>query len=163
MLFEQLKHALHARCPAYAGRRFAADLVNQVVVTSTRADGALRAQAFGDEFKHGGVVVIKPAYQTRVDAKGYAIGGEYGLQCLKACERVCAQKVNQTRRSGNHLLHGRVFGIEYAQRVAVQAAAGIFVEQGSVLLKVGNECGAVLLALIGLPQAVDFKAHIAYA
>ena len=75
-------------------------------------------------------------------------------------QRGLTQKVEQARGRIDHALHGRVFGVQNAQRVAVQATLGFFIEHVAVLLQVGNQGGAVGLALGGLAQAVEFQAHI---
>ena len=73
------------------------------------------------------------------------------------------QKVEQLGRSLNHRLHVGVFAVEQAQGVQVQAAARLGVERIGVGLKVGDECGAVQIALFGLAQAVDLQLYAANA
>ena len=60
----------------------------------------------------------------------------------------------------DHLLHRRVLGVEHAQRVRVQAAARVLVEQLLVLLQVGDQGLAVRGALGRLAQAVEFEADV---
>ena len=60
----------------------------------------------------------------------------------------------------NQLLHRRVFGIENAQRVGVQPALGIGIQLVCMFFKVGDQCGAMLLAFLGLAQAIEFQPHI---
>jgi hypothetical protein len=52
-------------------------------------------------------------------------------------ERLGAEEVDQLGRRLDHVLHGRVLGVEDAQRVAVQAALAVFVELVGMLLEVG--------------------------
>ena len=135
-------------------------MVDQVIITAACADRALGAQALGDELKYREVVVIQPAHQPRVDAVRDAIGIQYGLDGFEMGARFGAQMVDEPGCGVNQFLHRRVFGIENAQRVGVQPALGVGIQLVCMFFKVGDQCGAMLLAFLGLAQAIEFQPHI---
>ena len=79
---------------------------------------------------------------------------------MEVSEGSLAQKIEQTRCRLDHAQHGRVLGVQNPQRVAVQPAFGLIVQQVSVLFQMCNQGGAVSQPLGGLAQAVELKAHI---
>ena len=54
-------------------------------------------------------------------------------------KRLGTQQINQSRRAFHYRFHRRVFGVEDAQRVAVQPTARFFVKRIEVLFEVGNQ------------------------
>ena len=162
-LLEQLQHALDAHGPADGRRRFAAEFGKEAVVAPAAADGALRAEALGDEFKNGEVVVVQPAHEARVDAPRHASGVQHLLHGAQVRLRCLAQMVHEARGGFHQRLHGGVFGVQNAQRVGVEAARGVFVQLAFVRFKVGDKGGAVLAALLGLAEAAEFQMPVADA
>jgi len=75
-------------------------------------------------------------------------------------QRFFAQVVEQFRRAVDHVLHGRVLGVEDAQRVAVQAALGFRVQQRFVAFQVSNQVHAVARALFGVADRIEFEADV---
>ena len=59
--------ALDAGRPADAGRRRAAELLDQAVVAPAAAERRLRAEPLGLELEHRARVVVEPAHERRVD------------------------------------------------------------------------------------------------
>ncbi|MNI75982.1 hypothetical protein D3C73_1321770 [compost metagenome] len=74
--------------------------------------------------------------------------------------RFIAQEIKQARRAVGHFLHGRVLGVQHAQRVRVQAALTVFIENVAVLFQVLDQRGAVRRAFGGLPQGIQLQTHI---
>ena len=75
-------------------------------------------------------------------------------------QRLGTQKVDQARRAVDHRFHGRVFGVQNTQGIAVQTPACILVELISVLLEMRDQLRAMQGPLIGMTQAVDFQPPI---
>ena len=71
------------------------------------------------------------------------------------------QVVRQLGRSLHQGLHGRVLGVQDAQRVGVQAAAAVFVQLLQARGEVVHQCGPVGSPLGRLTQAVELKADVA--
>ena len=68
-----------------------------------------------------------------------------------------ALKVHEPGRRFNQSLHLRVFAVQEAQRVQVQAALRLGVKLVGMGFKVGDQGGAVLFALLGLAQAIHLQ------
>jgi hypothetical protein len=96
----------------------------------------LRAQAVGDPFEDGERVVVHAAHQAVVDAVGLAGGVQRLADTVEVLERGLAQVVHQLGRGFHQALHGRVLGVQDAQRVAVQAALRLGVQQVAAGFKV---------------------------
>ena len=160
--FEQFEHALHADAPADRRRGLAAELLDQAVVAAAAADRALRAEPVGDELEHGQVVVVQAAHQARVDAcRPTPLASRIARRPSKCASEASPRKSISLRRRLDHGLHRRVLGVEDAQRIAVQAALGILVEQVGVLLEVRDQLRRDARALGRLAQAVEFEPHVA--
>ena len=95
-----------------------------------------------------------------VERPGHAIGIQNGFERIKVGQRSFAQEVDQARRAVDHRFHGRVFGVQNSQRIAVQPPACILVELIGVLLEMRDQLEAMQGPLIGLAQAVDFQPPI---
>ena len=71
--------------------------------------------------------------------------------------------IDQPGRAFGQRLHGRVLGVEDAQRVGVQAAACVLVELVGMLLEVGDQRRTVLAPLFRLAQAVELQPPVRQA
>ncbi len=160
LLPEQFQHALDADRPADGRGRLAAHLDDEIVVAPPGTDRTLGAEAVGDELEHREVVVVQAAHQARVDGVGDAVGVQDGAQAIEVGERLLAEEIHEPGRRIHHGLHRGVLGVQDAQRVGMQAALAVLVEQVRVPLEVGDELLAVARALRGLAEAVEFEPHI---
>jgi hypothetical protein len=68
--------------------------------------------------------------------------------------------IGKLRGGFRQSLQGRVLGIQDAKRVAVQAATAVLVQRRRVFGELGHQSGAMGRTLGGLPQAVQFEAHV---
>jgi hypothetical protein len=133
-LFSSSQHAFDAHAPADARRRLAADQFDQAVVAPAAAHRALRAQAVGHPLEDREVVVVHAAHQARVDAVGLA-GGVQHARTASKCLSDSPRKSSSCGAASTSGLHGRVLGVQDAQRVAVQAALRLGVQQLAVASK----------------------------
>jgi len=69
------------------------------------------------------------------------------------------QGIRERRRTRNALGQSRVFAVENAQRVAMQAATAVFVEQFVVRREVLDEFFAVYASALRRTERVQFEAH----
>ena len=160
---DQCQHPVNPERPAYRWRRFAAQLLDQVIVAAASANRALRTKPVGNELKHCQVVVVHAPHQARIDGVSHAIGIQNSLQSVEVGQRCRTEKVEQARRGIHHALHRRVLGIQDPERIAVQATPRVVVQHISMALQMRDQGLPVLQAFLGLAQAVDFKPDIGEA
>ena len=106
------------------------------------------------------VVVVKAAHQTRIDRVLDPQSLNSGFEHAEEPAGIFAQEVKQTRRSFDHRLHFRVFGIENTQRIGRQTTAGILIEHIVVFVEVGHQRFAVTGAFFGRAEAVQLQARL---
>ena len=140
LLPDQLQHPIHAECPAHGRCRLTAQLFHQIIIAAARTNRSLRSEPVGGEFEYREVVVVHTPNQSRIDGIGNAIGIEDGFQGIEVCQRAFAQIIQRPRCRLKHRLHGRILAVKNAQRVAVQAAPGVFIKSLRVAFKMGNQC-----------------------
>ena len=153
----ELDHALSSHCKANAGRRPASQHFDERIIPSASANRALSSELVCDPLEDRVVVVVKAAHQPRIDRVVNAQSAHPALEAAQKLERLLPEVVKQTRCVVHHLLHVRILGVQNAQRIGVQAALSLLVENIHVPLKVGDQRLAVLDALFEQPKAVQFK------
>ena len=113
----------------------AAELLEQTVVAAAAGDGALRAQAVGDPFEHGAIVIVEAADEARVHLRRRCPPRRAGASGRRSGQAICRDHVDEPRRAGDHLLQRRILAVEDAQRVRAEPTARIVVEVGGMLLR----------------------------
>ena len=93
---------------------------------------------------------------ARVDRPRHTAARQQGLDRFEVPERTLAQETEQFGSFPDHGLHGGILGIENSQRIGVQPALGIGVQQVGMAFEVGDQRQPVLLALGRNTQAVEF-------
>ena len=78
-------------------------------------------------------------------------------------QRFRAKEVDQARRTGDDILHVRVLAIQDAQGIGVQTTASILVKLVGMLLKIGNQFGAMHRPLGRLSEGVELQSDIVKA
>ena len=76
-------------------------------------------------------------------------------------EGMFTQKTEQLRRPLHQCLHGRIFGIQNPQWIAVQTALRFCIQLVAMLLEIGNQGAAMRLPFRRYAQTVYFDADIA--
>ena len=160
-ILQQCQQALHPHRETGCGCRFAADLLDQPVITAAGADGALRAEARGHPLEHGAVVIIQAAHQARIDLERHVMPPEDVLHCGKVLQRVVFQLVHQLRCRSYQLLHRRILAVQDAQWIAVQTARRIGIQRIPVLLEMGDQPGAMTMARCGIAERIQLQRDIA--
>ena len=143
VFFHQQHDALHAHGKAAGRRDLAAQLLDQPVVAPSAGYRSLRSQASRDPLEHRAVVVIEAAHQARIDHEAYTGRVE---QCLQRCEVLTSgivEIVGQFRRGFHQLLETGILAVQRAQRIGVQAAAGVFVQLIQVRFEVLHQIDSV--------------------
>src|SRR5437667_414088 len=160
VFFHQQHDALHAHGKAAGRRDLAAQLLDQPVVAPSAGYRSLRSQASRDPLEHRAVVVIEAAHQARIDHEAYAGRVE---QCLQHCEVFTSSIVEiagEFRRGFYQMLETGILAVERAQRIGVQAAAGVFVQLIQVRFEVLHQIDSVPRPRFGVAYGVDMQFHV---
>ncbi len=152
LVLPQREQAFDAHGKAAGGRRLAAQLRDQAVVTTAGTDGALRAELVGHPLEHGQVVVIQPAHQARVDPVGNRRILEQLLHALEMLQGFRAEVVDQLRCRLDQFLQRGILGVQDAQRIALQPALRLGIELIMMAPEIGDQVGAVARPLVALPE-----------
>src|SRR5690606_32772739 len=122
--------------------------------TPTATYCALSTQTVSYPFENRQVVVVEPSHQTGVQAISDAGIVQTLAHAIEMSSRLVSQEVKQFGSTVGHVLHGRIFGVEHPQGVAVHAPTRFFVEHIDMLFKMANQRFAMRLALFSLAQRV---------
>ena len=142
-----------------AGRRLAAHLRDQAVIAAAGADGVLAAERIGDPLEHRARVVVEAAHQPRIHRVGNAQRIEAGAQLREVLLRLGIEVIGEHRRVADDRLRRRMFAVEDAQRVALEAALAVFIQRVEVLAKIVLQQFAIGLARLGRAQRIDLQLH----
>ncbi len=146
-----------AGTPADAGDGGAAHLFDQTIIAPAGEHGALRAEAAGDEFEGGVVVVIEATDDAGIFDIGDAHGGEVGFQRGVKLGGVWREVGRDGGGVGDQGDIIRVFGIEDAERIFFEAEFAVGRELGCVGGEIGDQGGAIGIAAGGVTEGVDVE------
>ena len=154
-LLQQQDHPLDAHRESAGRRRLAAELLEESVVAPAAGDGPLRAEPVGHPFEHGAIVIVEAAHEAGVDGVGDAMVGEQLPQPVEMRARIGGQALEELRRAFDQILHRRVLAVENAQRIGVQTALRVVVEQRGMPLEVLDQVGAVRAPLVRVADRIE--------
>src|SRR5690606_19643611 len=117
----------------------AAEVLDQPVVASAAENGALRAEAVGDELEGGVAIVVEAADQRRRTLPGDARRLKPLADLAEIVLRFARKVVVDLRRIGHERLVARVLAVEDAQRIAVEAVLAVLRQIRAIGAEVGHE------------------------
>ena len=121
LLARREQHALDSRRPADAGRRRPAEHLHEAVIATTAADSALRSERIGGQLEDGSRVVVEPTHERRVELIGDLRDVEQLAHGGEVLGVLCAEVIEEPRRTLHHALRALVLGVKGAQGVGVDA------------------------------------------
>ena len=80
-----------------------------------------------------------------------------GAQAIEMGQGLSPEEIHQARRTIHQRLHGGIFRVQDAQRIAVQPSARVLVQLVGMRLEICDQRLSVLLAFCRLSQAVDLQ------
>ena len=155
----QQQHALAAHRKAAGRHRAAAQLLDQAIIAAARQHGALRAQLLRGPLEDAVVVIVQAAHQTRVLDPGDVQRRQPLEHRGVVRTRFLVQAVGQTGRVGQGRLGLRVFRVEHAQRIALDALAAVLVQRIRMRAQPLLQLVTVGGARRGAAQRVDLQRH----
>ena len=153
------QHPLEAGGPAHAGRRRAAEQLDEAVVAPAARHAGLRAQRVGGELEDRARVVVDAAHERAVELPVDPGHAQARADLVEVLAILGAERVQQQRRVAHDLLGAGVLGVEGAQRVEVDAVAHVGAEAVGVLAQVGREALAVLGARVEAAERAQAQAQ----
>ena len=98
----------------------AAELLDQAVVSAAAANGALSADAVGDELKNGFGVIVQSAHDGGVDGVFNAGAVKVFLHLAEVAFALFAEKIRDPRRALGYLVILGAFAVQQAHGVLFQ-------------------------------------------
>ncbi len=141
-----------------------AEGLGQPVVATSPTDGRLRGvERPADELEGGVGVVVEPADEAGLDAKGHVAGGEAGLDAVEAGEGGVAEAVGDAGSVGGGGDGRGTFRVEDPQRVGLDLLGVGGVEVADDAHEVAADVVDVAAAVVGGAHGVDDQLHLAQA
>ena len=142
---------------AAGGRRLAAELLEQPVIAATAGHRALRAESIAHPFEHRAIVVVEATHESGIDRERDAVVAEYPLQSVEVRARIAAQAIDQPRRRRDRRLQRGVLAVEDAQRIGMQPAPRIAIQQLLVPLEMRDQFDAMRTTLVGIADRIELE------
>ena len=86
------------------------------------------------------------------------------IQCLAQGIKMGAgfngNRLSKFRCTIEHVLHGRVFAIQYTQWVVIQTSLSVLIEHGFIVLKIGDKDFSVDFPVSWVTNGIQFERNI---
>ena len=138
----------------------AAQILYKSVISAAAADRALRADIAGDEFKYRLCIIVKTAYNSRIDRIFYAAGVKIRLNAVKVLSALVAQVVEYRRSALRDLVIVRHLAVEQAHRVAPEPVLAVVAQLVLISAEVFGQSLVIIRPALGAADRVDLKSDV---
>ena len=139
----------------------AAQLLHQTVVSAAAADGALCADAVGDELKNRLGVIVQTAHDRGVNGEGNTGAVEIFFHFGEVALAVLAEIVGDFRRVLGNLLVLRAFAVEQTHGVLLQTRKAGFAKLLTVTAEIVAQRLIVIRAALGASDGIELQTDLA--